>query len=921
MCLKFRNKLYSGFGSVLLIGGVLFSSVTHVMAEMDSSLNQIVLDRYQKIALSNRFESDMSNINLELSALMLAKSPGGGLQEVRKIRATQATAYTKLSEMERTITFAAAQYNLNQLSKQYNDYTASVNRVVSLVRSHNTQLTTREFLQSESILNQVTELVQAENLIQDNAMEKLEKRTTVTYHRTLRWMGLIILLGLIAVLLLGGWTIRSLTRSLRRVSRTVSAIDYTSSERFPRLVVKAQDEIGEIAFAYNAMVTELERHIRQQLQYQNAIEEQSWLNSHVAEFLTELQSHQDIQSFSDAFLQRIAQTIGIVRGMLYLQHHVNADGTLFSIGRFAVGDDDRLSVVKIGQGLVGQCAKEKRVIAVDEVPPHYFKVQTGLGDCLPTNLYFFPIEYNHSLIGVAELALLHPLGERELSYLEKVLLSAGVIINNILSRAEIEKLLTESQAMMEELQTQQEELHAVNEELVVQMESTELKAKELEAAKQELEAVAEEVVRTSNYKSEFLANMSHELRTPLNSLLILAQILGENDDNNLTDKQVEYAKTIHSSGRNLLRLINEILDLSRIESGMMEVVSAPISLANIQETLMNEFIAEATQKSIHLQVSIHPHTPAVFYSDEHRILQILRNLASNAIKFTDQGSVAVHIAPHHEEPSLDGRASPPTLAISVTDTGIGIQSDKQSIIFDAFRQADGTTNRKYGGTGLGLSISKELASLLGGSIQLDSTPGLGSTFTLILPQLEPTGSAMVQRQVAAAAEPCVSAAEAIPTTHSKSLHRYALPDSSTHDESLKSVVWEHDKLSLKDKTILLVDDDMRNVFAITSALERYGIHVLFADNGFDGVKCVESNPSIDLVLMDIMMPDLDGYAAIARIREIEAHASLPIIALTAKAMKQDRERCIEAGASDYIGKPVTIDQLISVIRVWLYPMN
>ncbi|RYD04670.1 hypothetical protein N752_14960 [Desulforamulus aquiferis] len=470
----------------------------------------------------------------------------------------------------------------------------------------------------------------------------------------------------------------------------------------------------------------------------------------------------------------------------------------------------------------------------------------------------------------------------------------GVTINRVAGHMQVQKLLKESQELTEELQIQseelqlqQEELKTFNEKLEEQYRESEQRTKELEKIKADLEDKAYQLEQASRYKSEFLANMSHELRTPLNSMLILSQLLAENQQGNLTEKQMEYARTIITSGNDLLQLINEVLDLAKIESGKMDINQGRIRLIDIKDFAERHFIPVANKKRLNFETIIDHSLPEIVYTDEHRLEQILFNLLSNAFKFTEKGSVVLTIRLADEKLRLNTtlEAEQFMIAISVTDTGIGIPPEKQELIFEAFCQADGTTSRKYGGTGLGLSISRELAGLLGGFIDVKSNEE-GSTFTLYLP------------------------------VHSQDSGPDIIENES--QELVKPV--EQSQAFLKGKKILIVDDDVRNIFAVTTALENHQVEVYFAENGREGLDMLELNPDIDLILMDIMMPNMDGYEAIKAIRNKPEYDKLPIIALTAKTMKADREQCFSAGASDYITKPINTEQLMSMLRVWLYRM-
>jgi CheY-like chemotaxis protein/nitrogen-specific signal transduction histidine kinase len=430
------------------------------------------------------------------------------------------------------------------------------------------------------------------------------------------------------------------------------------------------------------------------------------------------------------------------------------------------------------------------------------------------------------------------------------------------------------------------------------MHQVEFKNREIEQARAALEEKAEQLSLSSRYKSEFLANMSHELRTPLNSLLILARLLADNVGGNLTPKQVEFAKTIHSSGAELLALINDILDLAKIESGTVTLNIAQERFDDVTDYVERTFRQLATDKGLEFVVEVSPELPPSMETDAKRLQQIITNLLSNAFKFTNKGAVTLHVQPAESgwaigHPVLDRAAS--VVAFSVIDTGIGIPLNKQRLIFEAFQQADGTTSREYGGTGLGLSISRELARLLGGEIRVTSTPGQGSTFTLYLPtEYHPS-----HEEAELQPEPEeLAALEALPNPVSRDEAEEVAPRASTE---------------LTDKKVLVVDDDIRNVFALTSALEQHGMRVMHAESGKEGIELLKRNTDIDLVLMDVMMPGLDGFDTMRIVRQLDGYKTLPIIAVTAKAMIGDREKCIEAGANDYLAKPVNVDVLLATL--------
>ncbi len=511
------------------------------------------------------------------------------------------------------------------------------------------------------------------------------------------------------------------------------------------------------------------------------------------------------------------------------------------------------------------------------------------------------------------------------------------------------------QQRTEELQSQQEELRQSNEELeeknkllADQKVEVEYKNREIEAARLMLEERAEQLALTSQYKSEFLSNMSHELRTPLNSLLILSQLLAENAEHNMSDAQIKYAKIINGSGKDLLALINDILDLSKIESGTVTPDLQDVSLANVHEQVERAFRHVAVSRSLGFDVELAPGLPPSLYTDSQRLQQVMKNLLSNAFKFTDKGQVSVRIAAVESGWSVDhdglNRAQT-VLGFHVTDSGIGLPADKQKIIFEAFQQADTGNARKYGGTGLGLSISREIARLLGGELRLvESSPGKGSTFALYLPLCAPepgqgrtsftpellgsdTNFAAVHRTAPSGravgsanlgSDPKNSQEGAQETNPQPT----AVADDRGATKPGEPLLIIEDDAGFADrlagKKVLVVDDDVFNIFVLTAVLERHKMTVIEADSGRAALEQLGQNPDVDIVLMDIMMPEMDGYEAMRQIRQMKQFESLPMIALTGKAMKGDREKCIEAGASDYLSKPVDTDQLFSLLRVLLY---
>jgi HAMP domain-containing protein/signal transduction histidine kinase/CheY-like chemotaxis protein len=997
-------------------------------------------------------------------------------------------------------------------------------------------------------------------------------------------------------------------RAIAEVSAAVTQGDLTRS-----ITVDAAGEVEDLKDTINQMIANL-RETTQLTQ------DQDWLKTNLARISSLLQGHRDLKTVSQLLISELAPLVSAPHGAFFMAE-ANGDEPEYRL-LASYGFKRRKGVTNVykpGESLVGQAALEKKPILVADAPEDYIRIGSGLGEAAPVNVIVLPVVFEGQVLAVIELASFRPFSEINQSFLEQIVETVGVVLSTIVATMRTEELLKESQRLTEELQsqseelqsqqdelrrsnleleeqaqslkaseellqTQQEELQQTNAELeekaaqlAEQNHAIEVKNTEIELARQALEERAEQLELSTRYKSEFLANMSHELRTPLNSLLILARLLGENSDGNLTDKQVEFARSIHGAGTDLLNLISDILDLSKVEAGKMDVSIGEVSLPRLAQTVRQMFRPLVEQKGLDLGVEVEPGSPAAIVTDEQRLMQVLNNLLGNAVKFTDEGSVHLRIRPAgtDERFVLAGlRQSDAVLAFEVTDTGIGIAEDKLMLIFEAFQQADGTTSRKYGGTGLGLSISREIAKLLGGEIHVRSTPGAGSTFTLYLPAAQDPSelpSSTADERVPSPSVAPITATEPAPPMADEadivddrhhivtgdrvlllvgaeqdlldraaeagrsrgfriliagrgdtalSMAREYRPDAIVLDaelpgidglavleelkrlpetrhipvhlisaagqrqsalsagaiaylekpvspddigdalarlvqfldapvrrllvvedddrerDSIIQLIGEGDNelailgvgssedaiaaleaepydcmvLDLKlpktsgfglleqvkgdprwadmpvivytgkeltrreetrlkkyaetiivkdvrsperlldetalflhrvearmpaekrrmieqlhsadavfqDKRILIVDDDVRNVFALTSAFEGRGMQVLFAENGREGIEVLQQHPEIDLVLMDIMMPEMDGYETMRAIRQLEEYKRLPIIALTAKAMKGDREQSISAGASDYITKPVDVDQLLSLMRVWLY---
>jgi signal transduction histidine kinase/CheY-like chemotaxis protein/HAMP domain-containing protein len=969
----------------------------------------------------------------------------------------------------------------------------------------------------------------------------------------------------------------NLTTQVRAIADVATAV--TRGDLTRSIDVAAQGEVAALKDNINEMIRNLKDTTRKN-------SEQNWLKTNLAKFSRMLQGQKDLLTVGRLILSELAPVVNAHHGVFYTLDESD-EPCLKLLASYAYRE--RVNVItafKLGEGLVGQCALEKVKILLTKVPGDYIRISSGLGEATPLNLIVMPVIFEGQVKAVLELASFDNFSETHQTFLDQLTDTIGIVFNTIEANTLTEDLLAQSQSLARELQSRQEELQKTNAELeekatLLAEQNVEVERKnfEVEQARQALEEKASQLALTSKYKSEFLANMSHELRTPLNSLLILSDQLSRNSDQNLTSRQVEFARTIHAAGNDLLALINDILDLSKIESGTVVVDVGDVKVRDLVDYVERSFRHVAESRRLRFNLEVAPGIPRSLQTDAKRLQQILKNLLSNAFKFTERGRVSLRLetatggwAPSNE--ALNRARS--VLALSVEDTGVGISPEKQQIVFEAFQQADGSTSRKYGGTGLGLAISREIARVLGGDLKLESELGRGSVFTLYLPEvhipvktarsspvagpspspsmmepvraaeiepltpapvsvltdesanlkpedrvllvvendlsfaqilmdmarergfkavvatrgiasltaaqkfrpaaitldinlpdldgwrvlerlkdaatlrhipvyvittddegeralrmgaigalikplksrealdavferidvlLEPTPRSMVVvdgnpqrrsavrellsgtqvdvRAFATGAEAMLGLrdhrpdllvlgqdltdvprseliakialapaladlpilafspvelapeeglelqhlAHSLPLKEVRSLERLAdqaalflhLPIEQLQEAQQQAIrEIREGRIGLSGKRVMIVDDDIRNIFALTSLLERHSMSIHSAETGRGAIEKLLNNGAVDLVLMDIMMPDLDGYATIREIRSLPRFQSLPIIALTAKAMKGDREKCIEAGASDYIAKPVDPEQLLALLRLWLF---
>ncbi len=670
----------------------------------------------------------------------------------------------------------------------------------------------------------------------------------------------------------------SQVRAIAEVSTAVTKGDLTRS-----ITVEAEGEVLALKDNINQMIKNLKETTEKNM-------EQDWLKTNLARFSAMMQGQKNLSAVSRLIMSELTPLVSAQHGAFYT---VNVEeNRLDLMASYAYNKSAFVPTsFEFGEGIVGQCALEKKPIMLGTVPDDYIRITSGLGYAAPANILVLPVLFEGEVLAVIELASFQSFNAIHRVFLDQLMVNIGVVLNIIGASMRTEELLLE-------LQNSNGELEAQAKELEEKATLLEIKNQEVEMASLSLEEKAEQLAMISKYKSEFLANMSHELRTPLNSLLIMAKLLAENRDANLSAKQIQFATTIYSSGHDLLNLINEILDLSKVEAGKMGIVASDTKVSELVDYVVRDFRAISQQKDIVFAIKMAEDLPETVFTDGQRLQQVLKNLLSNAFKFTDSGTISLEAHRYTGSRSIFQmetlRGAHTVLAFTVRDTGIGIADNKQRLIFEAFQQVDATTSRKYGGTGLGLTISREISRLLGGEIHLQSIEGEGSAFTLYMPEIYVGQETDSERA-------------SVPTPNfGDALNLEA--DADLEEEG--AIIFSGEK-------ILVVDDDVRNIFAISSVLENHKLNVVFAESGANAIEILQESDDVAVVLMDVMMPNMDGYETTQAIRKIERYRDLPIIALTAKAMKGDREKSLDAGLSDYITKPVDTAALLRMVRRWL----
>ncbi|MFB9839182.1 ATP-binding protein, partial [Actinoallomurus acaciae] len=686
---------------------------------------------------------------------------------------------------------------------------------------------------------------------------------------------------------------RNLTTQVRAIAEVTSAVAQGDMSR--HITVETHGEVSELKDNINLMVSNLRETTRAK----------DWLESNLTRLAGLMQGHRDLVEVADLILRELTPLVNAQYGAFFLAD-TEAGGDwpgrpaghrrgLALIAGYGLQGGDTASSGPLAQGLVWQAAGEKKRLLLEDIPPDYIKISSGLGQSSPASIVIIPILFEDTLLGIIELASFSRFSDVHLAFFDQFVTTIGVALNTILANARTEMLLAESQNLAQQLQERSDELQR--------------QQGELQHSNEELAEKAALLASSSQYKSEFLANMSHELRTPLSSMLIYARLLADNARQNLSEEEVTFATSIHRSGSDLLQLINDILDLSKVEAGRLDIRPKKLPLVTLLDYVNATSRPIARDRGLEFEVHVAEDAPGELFSDEQRLQQILRNLLSNAIKFTPQGRVTLRV----ERVDADAvRELGETIAFTVEDTGIGIAREKLGTIFEAFEQAHGAGSHKYGGTGLGLSISRELATLLGGRITAESEPGVGSSFTLYVPVVHPghppaeETTVPIGRLALEAPEPV---AEAEDTDAMRWRARDERPGATTRLEE-----WNAERAArMLSGKILIVDDDIRIVIALTRLLARVGLPVRYALNGREAIEILERDAEVSLVLMDIMMPVMDGYEAIRAIRSESRYANLPIVVLSAKAIPGEREKALAAGANDYLQKPVLdVDRLLKI---------
>lgn len=936
--LKNANEYKQGFEKIVEYKkkrDELYNLLSNKGPEIEKNISDIVDSAYKSNDQGTAYEGAEARRHLILARLYITKfleNNDQKLVERVKVEFGEMDKFLKL--MEVGLKNSNERELLNTVVQGRDIYNNGAMELVSVIENTNSVARGLEQI-GPQISNAAEDIKLSITREQDSYGPMVNRNNQVSLYV----MMLLSILAVIFSILISIAIIKAVTKPVQTVTDTFKDISEGEANLDVRLKVDSNDELGDLAKYFNIFIDKLRIII---LENKN----QSWLKTGQAELNEIIRGEQEINTLSYNIITYIAKYLNAQVGVIYIK---NEENLLKFTSSYAYTRRKNLSnEVKFGEGIVGQAALEKQTIIITNIPDDYIKVNSGTGQAIPYNILVSPCLYNGEVKCVIELGSFNKFTDIQRQFIESVGEIIATSINSQESHIKMQILLDKTLEQAEELRMQQEELRQSNEELeeqtialkeseaYLQNQQEELrqtneeleeqtkalkeseariqtKQEELKIFNEKLEERTSALEMANKYKSEFLANVSHELRTPLNSIIVLSKLLADKKDNEpLTEKQMEFAATINSSGRDLLKLINDILDLSKVEAGKIDINIEKVSLKEFTNYIERSFRHVARSKGLDFDVRLEKGLPQYITTDNQRVQQIVNNLLSNAFKFTSTGKISLMVSRIDKGVLSDDHINhTDNISFTVMDTGIGIPKNKQSLIFDAFRQSDGTISRKYGGTGLGLSISKELAKLLGGKIYLNSEEGIGSTFTLVLPEElqnndEIVESAGVEKQEDSAEEKNDQIIAVVKGIENGRNNNVKGDNSNTIEDHLNG------------KKVLIVDDDMRNVFALSSMLEEKGIKVIAGKNGVQGLEKLRDNEDVDLILMDIMMPEMNGYTAMREIRKNENYNEIPIIALTAKAMKEDRTKCLEAGADEYLTKPIDSEKLISLLRVWLY---
>lgn len=961
-----KNKVLASFGILLFLMFAMAGLGINRMTNMNKNLGSTYETMFSNVKLNQRLQNAVNELGRGMVTLLLNEQTLDVNQQVNNLTKTDQELRTIFLDIREKYDTPEQMQATEAVVDSGIRYLGYKDRIVGLVLEGNTDDAVR--LRSQEGLKlqkEIQERTMEFSNYQEKRMEQFLQDNSDGSYRTLQLTIGLTLLGLLLVLVISYWVLHSLGKGLKSLSTLINRLSEGQVALVEGEAAIARDEIGDVVRLFNQLVLDLAEKQAVEQRYNKHNEEQAWLKSKVAGIMMRLQGSTDFTMVSDLFVRQTAPSVSAVYGGLYLAVEHSGRSMLKLTGSYAMYGAESERFYALGEGLIGQCALSNTPIQLQAADTgENLRVVLGSGELALGEILFLPIAYEDEVMAVLELGSAGTFTMLHKELLEQLAMLLGVLLHSIKGRLKVEELLRNSQLLTEELQSQSEELLSqqdelrtsyfkleeqartlqqseellqqqseelatINEELTLQttlleeqVQATNEKRSQLEQANKVLEHQALELAVASKYKTEFLANMSHELRTPLNSMMILSRMLEENKEANLTTRQVEFASTIHSAGEDLLRLIDDVLDLSKVEAGRMEIQPRFVELDEIIHYVRRSFGPLSARKNVRLQIEEAEDLPKGLMTDPNRLMQIIGNLLSNAFKFTAEGTVTFRIG-------YDGR----TWEFAVQDTGIGIPADQLEVIFQAFRQVNGTTSRNYGGTGLGLSISRQFSQLLGGHLTAASTEGKGSLFTLLIPELEeqlflafPGAGATTEQQPSAGHGMVDSTSpkqETLPgNSRDDAMSKLPLPWDgpaavAAWREAAVSAEPEAAELSFTGSRILLVDDDIRNVFALSAVLEDCGMKVVFAENGHDAVEFVKQGEEVDLVLMDIMMPHMDGYDAMRAIRALPGKETLPIIALTAKAMTEDQIKCQEAGASDYLPKPIDLRRLLEMLQTWL----